>query len=209
MAEQPDHTAQVRHLLSRVHKLLCALKYQEALPLAQRAVALAPTHREAWCELGATCGYLRRVAELEEAFERALPLALTREDELDTWFCRGIAENNADAWGAAVRSFTRLAELAPELGFPWLMRGMVLGNMGAFLDRRYHEEALVALDRALARRGLSPHDKRVAYSLQYFSLVGLGRKDEAAEAKGGRRKAKEMRRAERQAKKLDRQRPLR
>jgi hypothetical protein len=37
MPNQPDHDAEGRDLLDRVSKLLRALKYEEALPLARRA----------------------------------------------------------------------------------------------------------------------------------------------------------------------------
>jgi tetratricopeptide (TPR) repeat protein len=175
-----DHNAMVRSLLARAHRLMCQLKYDEAYPLVRRAVHLAPASLEAWRELGGVCGSLGLVEEMEHAFEQALQLAATTVDELLTWFSRGNAENNADAWDLALRSFARMAELEPDCGTPWLFRGMVLSNMGLVLDPRYHEEALVALDRALESDDLSPIDERVAYTLKAKALTGLGRREEAA-----------------------------
>jgi tetratricopeptide (TPR) repeat protein len=179
----PDRDKQVRDLLERVHTLLCQLKYDEALPLARQAVALAPRSLEAWRELGSACAHVRQVEEMEAAFEQAQRLAVMPDEEYITWYVRGNAENNCNAWEAAVRSFERMAELEPDEGLAWLMCGMVLSNMGTFIDSHYYEEALVALDRALTLTGLRDVDRRVAYGLRYKSLVGLGRTEEAAEAR--------------------------
>lgn len=174
-----DHDISVSILLDRVRASLRELKYEDALSLARQVVELAPRNWEAWCKLGSACGHTDHVQEMEDAFERALRLAPTPWDEMETWFERGISENNANAWKAALRSLARVAELEPEWFFPWLMRGIVLGNMGTFIDHCYHEEALVALDQALTRKGLRTVDKRVAYSLKAKSLSCLGRREEA------------------------------
>ena len=180
------HVVDVRILLKRVETLLRQLQYDEALSVAREVVVLAPLSWEGWRELAAACSHLGRVQEMEDAFEQALRLAPTPWDEMETWCARGNAENDANAWEAALRSFARVTELEPEWYFPWLMRGLVLGNMGTFIDRRYHEEALVALDQALValdqaltRKGLHTVDKRVAYSLKAKSLSCLGRREEA------------------------------
>ncbi len=174
-----DHDVEVRILLSRVDALLRQLRYEEALSLAREAVALTPQNWKAWRDLGAACSYLGGVQEMEDAFEQALCLAPTPWDVMETWCARGNAENNADAWEAALRSFARVAELEPEWCFPWLMCGMVLGNMGTFIDQHYHEEALAALDHALTLSGRRTVNERVAYSLKAKSLASLGRQDEA------------------------------
>jgi tetratricopeptide (TPR) repeat protein len=178
-------------LLDRAHRLLCACKYKEALTVAHRAVKLAPQCLEAWRELGSACGSLQRVEEMESAFERALWLATTPWDESRTWYYRGNAENDAGAWDAALRSFSRLAELEPDWGHVWVMRAMVLENMGQFRgDRRYYEDALVALDHALEALELSAIDESMAYSRKEQLLSCLGRYEEAEWC---RRKAAEIR----------------
>jgi superkiller protein 3 len=179
----------VQDLLHRAHELMCQFKYEEAVLLARQATTLAPRSVDAWRELGSACGYAGRAKEMERAFAQALRFAVTPDEEVEAWFSRGIAENNCDQWEAALRSVERLAELEPAWGLPWVMRGMVLGNMGNFLDRRYHEEALSALDRALALGGLRSVDEQVVYSFKHKSLDGLGRRDEAAVC---RRKAEEL-----------------
>lgn len=179
----------VRDLLDRAHVLMCQCKYEEALPLTQRAVELDPRGLKAWRELGTNYGDLGRVADLEQAFEQALSLAVTPEEEIETWYYRGHAENSADAWEAALRSFQQLAELAPDWCHPWLMRGTVLGNMGTFIDQRYHEEALVALEYAQMRARPRSVDMRIVYGMKAKSLFGLGRDEEA---KYYDRKAKEL-----------------
>jgi Restriction endonuclease len=183
----------VQDLLHRAHELMCQFKYEEAVLLTRQATTLAPRSVDAWRELGSACGYAGRAKEMERAFEQALRFAVTPDEEVEAWFSRGNAENNSDQWESALRSFERLAELEPEWAVPWLMRGMVLGNMGSFLDRHYHEEALSALDRALALGGLRSIDERVAYSFKHKSLDGLGRRDEAEVC---RRKAEELAQAE-------------
>lgn len=195
--------AEARALMERAGDLLHDDLYEEALPLVRRATELAPWSFEAWCELGSTCGYAGEVEELETAFERALQLAVTPFEELLVWMRRGHAENNALAYEEALESIARLMELDPEWATPWLMRGMVLGNMGVFRDRHYHEEALIAFDRALEIGGLSLVDERVVYSLRAKSLYGLGREEEAAVFE---RKAAEMWQAE-QAKRARRGKP--
>lgn len=186
----------IRDLLARAHALMCRCKYEEALPLSEQAVELAPQSREAWQDLGSNYGYLGRVTDLERAFEQALRLVVTPWDEVETWFSRGHAENNANAWQAALRSFQALAELEPDWRTPLLFQGMVLGNMGTFIDQRHHDEALVAFDRALTLGGLSIVDERTVYGLKAKSLYGLGRDEEA---KVYDRRAKEMWRAEQAA----------
>jgi tetratricopeptide (TPR) repeat protein len=146
--------------------------------------------------LGSACGYAGRAEELEDAFDRALQLAVTPWDESMIWYARGNAENNAFAWDAALRSFARLAELEPDWINVWLLRGMVLGNIGNVRGPRYHEEALVALDRALQSPELSLRDERVIYDLKYKSLWSLGREQEAEVFL---RKSEELRRKERAA----------
>jgi tetratricopeptide (TPR) repeat protein len=196
----------VQDLLHRAHELMCQFKYEEAVLLARQATTLAPRSVDAWRELGSACGYAGRAKEMERAFEQALRFAVTPDDEVETWFSRGIAENNCDQWESALRSFEQLAELEPEWAVPWLMRGMVLGNMGNFLDRRYHEESLIALDHALELGGLRPIDERVAHSLKHKSLSGLGRNNEAEVC---RQKAEELAQAEgaKQAKRVKRAKP--
>lgn len=186
----------VDELLAQAHTLMCQCRYEEALPLALRAVERAPHSLKAWQELGMNYGYLGRVEELGHVFEQALRLAVTPEDEFLTWFSRGIAENNANAWEAALQSFQRMAELEPAWGAPLLFQGMVLGNMGAFIDKHYYEDMLVATDRALILGGLSLSDERKAYDLKVSALYGLGRREEVGYYQ---RKAKELRRAERAA----------
>ncbi|MGO8951642.1 MAG: hypothetical protein ACLQUY_29110 [Ktedonobacterales bacterium] len=117
---------------------------------------------------------------MEAAFDQALILAMTPEEEADTWYFRGNAENNSDQWTAALSSFRRLAELEQNWCMPWLMQGMVLGNMGTFVDPHYHEDALVALDQALVLLSrLRTVDERVIYGLKACSLSCLGRHEEA------------------------------
>jgi tetratricopeptide (TPR) repeat protein len=186
--------ADVRDLLNRADRLLRELEYEKALPLLRRAVEIAPRSLDAWRELGTTYGYLYQPEEMGRAFEHALSLAVTPWEEIETWHTRGQAENNCDDWEAALRSFTRLAELDPDWATPWLMRGMVLTNIGNFLDPRYHADALVALDRALALSHLRSVDQRIIYSLKAEALAALDRHEEAALF---RRKAEEMRRVER------------
>lgn len=178
-ADPADRDVEVRILLKRVHTLLSKLQYEEALSLAREAVALAPRNWKAWRALGSACSHQDEAQELEDAFEQAVRLAPTPWDEMETWCTRGIAENDANAWEAALLSFAKVAKLEPDWFFPWLMRGMVLGNMGTFVDPHHHEEALVALDRALTLSGMRVTDKRVIYSLKAKSLYSLGRREEA------------------------------
>lgn len=183
----------VHDLLTHAHALMRWCKYEEALPLTQWAVKLAPQSVKAWQELGSNFGYLGRVADLERAFEQALLLAVTPEEECETWYYRGHAENNASAWEAAMHSFQRLAELEPDWGGPYLMQGMVLENMGAFIDKHYFADVLVATDRALLFGGLCSVDERVVYQLKASALVALGRREEAGYYQ---RKAEELIRVE-------------
>ena len=198
---------EVGDLLERAHVLMCQFKYAEALPFAQRAVEVAPESLKAWRELGSAYGYLGRVSDVEQAFEQALRLVTALEaapedevsdDEIElelmkTWFARGHAENNADAYQLALHSFTMLAELDPDWGVPWLMCGVVLDNMGGFIDPKHFQEALAALDHALALGLSSLTDQRIAYEFKASELSHLGRTEEA---KVCGQKAAELRRAE-------------
>ena len=78
-----------------------------------------------------------------------------------------------------MRSFERLAELEPQWSAPWLFKGMVLTNMGNFLDRHYFEEALVALDAAEMRSSLHSDEERMVFGLKAECLFALGREVEA------------------------------
>jgi tetratricopeptide (TPR) repeat protein len=140
----------VQDLLEGAHAALSQSHYDEAVQLAREAVDLNPLRWASWCELGTVCGYARREAQMEDAFEHALSLAVTDDEELETWFARGNAENNCGQWTDARRSFELVVESNPESSIPWRMLGMVLRNMGGFIDPRYFEEAQAALDRAAA-----------------------------------------------------------
>jgi tetratricopeptide (TPR) repeat protein len=164
----------VDDLLDQAHALMGRCQYDEALPVTQRAVERYPRSLKAWCTLGSNYGYLGRVADLERAFEQALRLAVTPWDEVEVWYDRGHAENNADAWQASVR---------------WLLKGMVLTNMGNFLDRHYFEEALLALDAAEMRASLRSSSERMVFGLKAECLFALGRE---VEARHYRRKAKAL-----------------
>lgn len=190
-------------LLERAHVLMCQYKYAEALPFAQRAVEVAPKSLRAWRDLGWAYGYLGRVSDLEQAFEQAFRLVTALEaasgeedvsiERLMTWFARGHAENNAGAYQRALHSFTMLAELDLDWGVPWLMCGVVLDNMGGFIDPKHYQEALAALDHALALGLERVTDQRIAYEFKASELSRLGR---AEEAEACRQKAAELRRAE-------------
>ncbi len=194
MRTMGQDNGEVSDLLERAHVLRRQFGYTEALPLIEQAVEVAPQSVAAWRELGAAYGYLGRTADMEQAFEQALRLAAAldvasgeeaedgadREMELAmTWFARGNAENNSGAYQRALHSFTMFAELEPDWGVPWLYHGMVLGNMGVFVDSRSHEQALAALDRALELGLSGVTDERIAYDLKSESLATLGRPEEA------------------------------
>jgi CheY-like chemotaxis protein len=180
----------VDDLLDQAHVLMCRCRYEEALSFTQRAVKLHPRSLKAWCALGSNYGYLGRVADLERAFEQALRLVVTPWDEVEVWYGRGHAENNSSAWQDSVRSFERLAQLEPQWCMPYLLRGMVLTNMGNFLDRHYFEKALLALDAAEMRANLHSDEERMIFDLKAECLLALRRE---VEARHYQRKAKELR----------------
>jgi hypothetical protein len=62
---------------------------------------------------------------------------------------------------------------------PWLMQGMVLGNIGRLVDPRYLEDAVVALDQALVLVERRTANERVIYGLKATALSCLGRDEEA------------------------------
>ena len=129
--------------------------------------------------MGWACALTGHVNEMEAAYEQALRLAVTPDDEVETWLSRGLSENNCDHWMDALRSFEEAAEREPEWSFPWEMRGMVLRTWGRLLTPSYVEEARRALDQALA---LSTEESRNEQGISFLkgtSLSGLDRWEEA------------------------------
>ena len=144
-------------------------RWEEAIGVCDRILALDPSLPAAWANKGRALDSLRRSEEALSAYDRALALA---PELAVVWNNRGFALANLGRHEEALAAYDRASSLDGEDPVPWSNKGLSLIEL-ARLD-----EALAALDRAVA---LGPDDA-VAWFKRGLALDRLGRTEAAVEA---------------------------
>lgn len=112
-----------------------------ALPLLERAAALAPDHGLGQLNLGLALSRLGREAEALVHYDRAVVL---KPDFAEGHANRGLTLKNLQRFEDALIAYDRALALKPEFAEVWSHRGVVLGHLNR------HAEAMTHYDRALA-----------------------------------------------------------
>lgn len=116
------------HILGNYANFLGRLRrYEEAIALYRRAVDLAPSHADAWTNLGLTLLELGDGAGAREALERAVAV---RPNSATAWQGLGRARRAARDLEGAEAALRRAVEIAPGAGAAWVNLGVVRRLLG-------------------------------------------------------------------------------
>lgn len=165
----PQPTESVDDLLMRGKALIAQKKYDEALPLFERAAQLAPTSADAWGYLGPILNELGRTNEAIAACDRALVLD---DKQAWVWGNKGRVLDKLGYHQEALVAYDRALALDPNDAIAWYNKGCTLHELGLFQD------AVAFYDRALA---LDPEDADV-WNNKGYALLQLQRYDRAMTA---------------------------
>lgn len=171
ISTSPESSESADDLLERGKALKAQKRYEEALPLFERAAQLQPTSFEAWFNLGYLLNELSRFNEALPAHERALVLDPT---SAKSWTNKGAAlvylKQHEEALAALDTALGLGLEHDPSTETNvWFNKGTLL----ATLER--YEEAIVAYKQVLA---LDNKDTAAWLGI-VISLSALGRDVEA------------------------------
>lgn len=115
-------------LLGNYANLLGRLRrYEEAIALYRRALELAPSHAEAWTNLGLTLLEIGDAAGARAALERAVA---QRPQSSPAWAALGRALRAVRDLEGAATALRRAVELAPANGAAWVNLGVVRRLLG-------------------------------------------------------------------------------
>jgi tetratricopeptide (TPR) repeat protein len=153
-------------LLAQARALVAQERYDEALPLVQRATQQSGTKYDAWLLLGAILGSIGRYEESLAASERAIQL---KPDRHWAWYNKGLAYNYLKQFDTALVALDRALALDDAYAPSWCERCNAQYHLGR------HAEAAEAGARALA---LDP-DFRLARIRNAYALNALDRNEEA------------------------------
>lgn len=167
VAPQPTESAD--DLLTRARALMAQNKYDEALPLLERATQLAPGSFDAWANLGRVLDEIGRWQDAVDACDRALALD---DKQAWVWNNKGIALDDLERYEETLVAYERALALDPNYALAWNNKVATLIGM-----KRY-DEALAASDRATA---LDPNYANAWYN-KGVALENLQRYAEALAA---------------------------
>jgi len=125
----PEPTARIEDLITRGSALNAQRKFQEALPLFERATQLTPHSFEAWFNFGVTLDGLKRWRESVMAYERATTL---NPSEFATWYNKGIALKKLQRYDEALAAFDQTLALDPDNLHAREFKGEVLETLGRY-----------------------------------------------------------------------------
>ncbi|MBD2626493.1 protein kinase domain-containing protein [Trichormus variabilis] len=123
------------------NQLLNLQKYEEAITLYDKAIAINPEYYEAWHNLGNTLANLKRYSEAISSYDKAI---IIKPDCADFWFNRGSALANLQKYTEAIVSFEKAILIKPDFHLVWYFRGLTL----CYLQR--YEEGLISYQKAIS-----------------------------------------------------------
>lgn len=170
--------------LNEGYRLAANGSYEPALDAYERSTNLDPGNEMAWINRANLLFMMNRTEEAEQSYRSALVIidGMLQADPQNAtlWTTKGLLLNNVGDGEQAVLAFINATTIDPEYEMAWKMMGVILSS-----DLSMHEEAIVALDRALA---INPSDPLV-WLARGNALMALNREDEANAAYA---KAKEL-----------------
>jgi tetratricopeptide (TPR) repeat protein len=174
-AAAPQPTESAEDLLARGKALVAQNKYDEALPLYQRATQLASSSFDVWANLGFAYDQIGESGPAVKAYDQALAVDA---NQAWVWNNKGLALRQLGRDSDALKAYDRAIALDPD-AVVWRNKGQTLNDL-----RRY-AGALTAFERSLT---LEPTSVR-GWTGKAAALRGLGRR---AEAETAERRAKEL-----------------
>jgi len=141
---------------------------REQLERDVRTVDRGEADAATWTRIAVTRTFFGLHEDAVDAFNHALGLG-ARPDKVGFWYAMGVSAARSGHWDEALQAFEELTRRNPDQPVEWILKSMVLENLGQ------PEQAEAALRQAAAQDPSKP-DNVVAIA---FALGLLGRYDEA------------------------------